>query len=37
MPLYEYLCQPCNGIFEELRPMSEASDPVPCPQGFKDA
>ena len=37
MPLYEYLCQPCNGIFEELRPMSEASDPVPCPQCFKDA
>ena len=37
MPLYEYLCQPCNGIFEELRPIREASEPVPCPQCFKDA
>ena len=37
MPLYEYFCQPCNGIFEELRPIREATDPVPCPQCFKDA
>lgn len=37
MPLYEYYCTPCNGIFEELRPMREASDPVPCPQCYKDA
>lgn len=37
MPLYEYFCEPCNGIFEELRPMREASDPVPCPQCYKDA
>lgn len=37
MPLYEYYCQPCNGIFEELRPMREATDPVPCPQCYKDA
>ena len=37
MPLYEYYCQPCNGIFEELRPMRESSDPVPCPQCYKDA
>ena len=37
MPLYEYLCEPCNGIFEELRPMREATDPVPCPECFKDA
>lgn len=37
MPLYEYFCQPCNGIFEELRPMRESSDPVPCPQCYKDA
>jgi len=37
MPLYEYFCQPCNGIFEELRPMSEATDPVPCPECYKDA
>lgn len=37
MPLYEYFCEPCNGIFEELRPMRESSEPVPCPQCYKDA
>jgi putative FmdB family regulatory protein len=37
MPLYEYFCAGCNGIFEELRPMREATDPVPCPQCYKDA
>ena len=37
MPLYEYYCQACNGIFEELRPMRESSDPVPCPECYKDA
>ncbi|HEX6031758.1 MAG TPA: zinc ribbon domain-containing protein [Tepidiformaceae bacterium] len=37
MPLYEYFCQNCNGIFEELRPMREATEPVPCPQCYKDA
>ena len=37
MPLYEYFCQSCNGIFEELRPMREAQEPVPCPECFKDA
>ena len=37
MPLYEYFCNPCNGIFEELRPMREATEPVPCPECFKDA
>ena len=37
MPLYEYFCTPCNGIFEELRPMREATEPVPCPLCYKDA
>jgi putative FmdB family regulatory protein len=37
MPLYEYLCEPCNGIFEELRPIRESQEPVPCPQCYKDA
>lgn len=37
MPLYEYFCQPCNGIFEELRPIREATEPVPCPVCYKDA
>lgn len=31
MPIYEYYCEHCDGIFEALRPMREASDPVPCP------
>lgn len=37
MPLYEYFCEPCNGIFEELRPIREATEPVPCPVCYKDA
>ena len=37
MPLYEYYCEPCNGVFETIRPMREASDPVPCPECSKDA
>ena len=37
MPLYEYYCQPCNGIFETIRPMREASLPVPCVQCNRDA
>ena len=37
MPLYEYFCQPCNGIFEELRPIREATEPVPCPVCYKDS
>lgn len=36
MPLYEYYCDPCDGIFEALRPMREASDPVPCPVCERD-
>ncbi|MGE0134231.1 MAG: zinc ribbon domain-containing protein [Dehalococcoidia bacterium] len=30
MPLYEYYCARCNGIFEMLRPISQATDPQPC-------
>ena len=36
MPLYEYYCDPCDGIFEALRPMREAPDPVPCPVCERD-
>jgi putative FmdB family regulatory protein len=32
MPLYEYYCEDCNGIFEAIRPMREASLAVPCPE-----
>jgi putative FmdB family regulatory protein len=31
MPLYEYLCQNCGGVFEHLRSLREASEPAPCP------
>ncbi|MFN8556833.1 MAG: zinc ribbon domain-containing protein [Dehalococcoidia bacterium] len=31
MPLYEYYCAPCNGVFEALRPIRESSEPSPCP------
>ncbi|OAI39906.1 hypothetical protein AYO38_06695 [bacterium SCGC AG-212-C10] len=37
MPVYEYFCEPCNGIFEELRSMRDFEEPVPCPQCYKDA
>lgn len=30
MPLYEYYCANCNGIFELLRPVREAGEPQPC-------
>lgn len=36
MPLYEYYCDDCEGIFEALRPIREASDPVPCPVCDRD-
>ena len=36
MPLYEYYCLHCDGIFEALRPMRESSDPVPCPECDRD-
>ena len=36
MPLYEYYCQHCDGIYEALRPMREASLPVPCPECHRD-
>jgi putative FmdB family regulatory protein len=31
MPLYEYYCDSCDGVFEELRSMRESSEPAPCP------
>jgi putative FmdB family regulatory protein len=37
MPLYEYYCQDCHGIFEAIRPMREASLPVPCVECNEDA
>jgi putative FmdB family regulatory protein len=31
MPLYEYFCQHCDGVFEALRSIRESSEPSPCP------
>ena len=30
MPLYEYYCEDCDGIFEALRPITRASESAPC-------
>lgn len=37
MPLYEYYCQDCHGVFEEIRQMRDASDPSPCPECGREA
>lgn len=37
MPVYEYYCELCNAVFEAIRPMREASVPVPCPECNRDA
>src|SRR5579875_895359 len=37
MPLYEFYCEACDGVFEVLRSMREASDPAPCPVCNRDA
>ena len=31
MPVYEYLCEDCEGVFEVVRPIKEADEPQPCP------
>jgi len=30
MPIYEYVCQECERVFETIRPMSESDAPIPC-------
>lgn len=37
MPLYEYYCESCHGIFEEIRQMRDASEPAPCPECSREA
>ncbi|MEA3377536.1 MAG: zinc ribbon domain-containing protein [Chloroflexota bacterium] len=32
MPLYEYECAGCEIRFDALREMSQADDPIACPQ-----
>jgi putative FmdB family regulatory protein len=36
MPIYEYYCQHCDGVFEQLRSMKEASEAYPCPVCDRD-
>lgn len=37
MPLYEYYCEQCNGVFELIRPVRDAARPQPCPECDDDA
>lgn len=30
MPVYEYYCPACNGVFELLRSVRQSADPQPC-------
>jgi putative FmdB family regulatory protein len=30
MPLYEYVCLDCEQVFDALRSMREADDPIAC-------
>lgn len=36
MPLYEYYCNNCDGVFETLRSIREAAEPSPCPVCDRD-
>ena len=36
MPLYEYFCAHCEGVFEHLRSIRESSEPSPCPVCDRD-
>lgn len=31
MPMYEYRCEGCGQVFEQLRPMADADRGVVCP------
>lgn len=37
MPLYEYYCQHCHGIFEEIRQIRDASADAACPECSREA
>lgn len=37
MPLYEYFCKHCDGVFEKMATIAKASDPAPCPVCSKKA
>jgi putative FmdB family regulatory protein len=31
MPVYEFYCKHCDGVFESLKPIRLSSEPSPCP------
>ncbi len=31
MPLYEFYCKRCDGVFESVRAIASAYEPAPCP------
>ncbi len=37
MPLYEYYCGSCDGVFEQLRSIRESDEPYPCPECNREA
>ena len=37
MPVYEYFCKRCDGVFESIRAIRQASDPAPCPECARPA
>lgn len=36
MPSYDVRCRACGITFEIKRPMAQADDPAPCPNGHED-
>ncbi|TMB68346.1 MAG: zinc ribbon domain-containing protein [Chloroflexi bacterium] len=37
MPVYEYYCEACDGIFEALRSVRQSEESAPCPKCGTDA
>ncbi len=37
MPIYEYFCEDCRGVFELIRPVRQVGQPQPCPSCDNDA
>lgn len=37
MPMYEYFCKSCDGVFEARRSIAESAAPAPCPACNKKA
>jgi putative FmdB family regulatory protein len=36
VPSYDVRCRACGTTFEIKRPMAQADDPAPCPEGHDD-